>query len=78
MRMTGVVIKVRLNKGYAFIRGVDDGLSRFVHAREVNPPCAFDTLHEGQAVTFTPVGELNSDPDAANNGLRAEDVQCTT
>lgn len=71
-RMTGTVTQVLLSKGYAFVRGVDDGLSRFVYCKDVEPRSAFDTLHEGQHVTFVPgAAPLNN----RNNGLRAWDVR---
>jgi len=71
--MVGVVTDVMLSKGFAFIRG-SDNLSRFVYCRDVVPTGAFDTLHEGQKVEFTPAGELNKTPGARNNGLRALEV----
>ena len=74
-RMTGVVVSVYLSKGFAFVRGLDDGLSRFVYAKEVQPISAFDTMHEGQKVSFVPSGELDSSPDAKNNGLRGLQVR---
>ena len=72
--MIGTITSVRLNKGFAFVRGVEDGLSRFIYAKDVEPVSAFDTLHEGQKVTFLPSGELNMCPGAKNNGLRAVKV----
>jgi len=74
-RMVGTITSVRLNKGFAFVRGVDDGFSRFVYAKDVEPVSAFDTMHEGQKVTFEPSGVLNLEPGAKNNGLRALKVQ---
>ncbi len=73
-RMIGVVTKVRLNKGYAFLRGTDR-MSRFIYSRDMEPVSDFDTLHEGQQVTFVPQGKLNENPKAKNNGLRAVKVQ---
>lgn len=74
MRMTGTVTKVLLNKGFAFVRDMQ-GMSRFVSVRDVVPVSAFDTMHEGQKVTFEPAGDLNTAADAKNNGLRAVKVQ---
>lgn len=74
-RMTGTITAVRLNNGYAFVRSDVDRQSRFIYAKDVIPPGAFDTMHEGQLVTFEPAGELNTAPDAKNNGLRAVKVQ---
>jgi cold shock CspA family protein len=50
--MTGTVIRVLLNKGFAFVRG-EDGVPRFMHCKDINPPEAFDTLLAGQRVEFT-------------------------
>lgn len=74
-RMTGVITQVRLSRGYAFVRGLNDNLSRFVYAKDVEPISAFDTMHEGQKVTFEPNGVLDTKPDAKNNGLRALKVR---
>jgi cold shock CspA family protein len=74
-RMTGTITKVRLNKGYAFVRGADDGLPRFVYARDVVPVSAFDMLYEGRKVTFEPWGTIDMRPEAPNNGLRALKVE---
>jgi len=68
--MTGVVIRVLLNKGFCFVRG-EDGLSRFVHARDFEPPEAFDRSHEGMKVEFTP----SEGPIDKGNGLRAIEVR---
>lgn len=52
--MTGVIVTIMLNRGFGFIRG-EDRQSRFFHAKDMLPNLeAFDLLHEGQAVTFTP------------------------
>lgn len=74
-RMSGTITQVRLNKGFAFVRGVEDGLSRFIYARDVNPISAFDRMHEGTHVTFQPSGNLDMTPGAKNNGLRAVNVE---
>lgn len=67
--MTGVVIKVFLNKGFAFVRG-EDKISRFAHARDFIPPIAFDTLYEGAPVDFTSA----TDENGKGNKLRALNV----
>jgi len=67
--MTGVVVRVLLSKGFGFVRGAD-GLSRFVHARDVVPIQAFDTMREGQAVEF--------EPTQTERGARAVDVRVTS
>ena len=72
--MTGVVTRVFSAKGFAFVRG-EDRQQRFIFARSVVPVHDFDLLREGLAVSFVPVGTLNPDPRAKNNGLRAEDVK---
>lgn len=74
-RMTGVITQVRLSKGFAFLRGTSDRMSRFVYAKDVEPISDFDTMHEGQQVSFEPAGVLNTTPDAKNNGLRAIKVR---
>ena len=52
--MTGTLIRILPNKGYAFVRG-EDGVSRFAHARAFVDSLAFDRAREGQAVTFEPI-----------------------
>ena len=74
MRMNGVIARVLLTKGFAFVRG-EDRLQRFLHSKDVTPVADFDTLYEGQAVTFIPVVKLDKSADAKNNGLKARDVQ---
>lgn len=74
-RMTGTITAVRLNKGFAFVRSPEDGQSRFIYAKDVDPISDFDTLYEGRKVTFEPAGTLNQTSDAKNNGLRAIKVQ---
>ena len=55
--MRGTIIRIdqTKNKGYCFIRGDDDGVSRFGHAREFTDSLAFDQAREGQAVKFDPI-----------------------
>lgn len=69
--MKGTIIRVFLNKGYGFVRG-EDGISRFMHAKEVHPPEAFDTMREGQAVEFTPVVDEHI---GKGNRMRASGVK---
>ena len=57
-RMFGVVQRIMLNRGFAFVRG-DDRRQRFFHARNVKPVSAFDTMFVGQRVSFVPEGELD-------------------
>ena len=67
--MHGVVTKVIFSRGFGFIRG-EDGLSRFFHQRAVVDARAFDLMHEGQPVLFTPTEDGPSD-----NRLRAVEVR---
>lgn len=62
----GVVIKVITSKGFCFVRGEDDGISRFTHASWVLNKM-FDTLREGTVVEFT--------PENGDRGPRAIDVR---
>ena len=76
-KLVGTVVLVRLNKGFAFIRGKEDGLARFMHAGDVKPRSAFDRLYEGQEVRFIPV-DLSKTLEPTNikgNGLRAIEVE---
>lgn len=70
-RMKGTVIQLPRNKGYGFLRGHGDGLTRFFEAKAVRPPIDFDYLSEGESVTFTPA----EDPQGRGNGLRAVNVE---
>ena len=70
-RMTGTVIRVLLNKGFAFVRGESDGISRFAHSHDFEPEIAFDTLREGRAVTFEPA----LGPETSGNGQRAVKIR---
>lgn len=64
--MRGEVISLFPDHGYGFIRG-EDGVTRFVHAREVVPFGAFDTLKVGVPVEFSAVDHTR--------GPRAVDVR---
>lgn len=68
-RMSGVVTRVFLTKGYGFLRG-RDGVSRFIHASEVKPMSAFDHMHEGQAVEFEPSDDGPSDKGEGKRAVR--------
>lgn len=50
--MRGVIISIMREKGFGFLRG-EDGVSRFVHAKEVAEGTLFDLLKEKDTVTFT-------------------------
>jgi len=64
--MNGIITRVLLGPGYAFVRGDDDGLSYFAHAKSFVPRDSFDKAREGKNVTFTPA--------EGEKGLRADDV----
>ena len=55
-RITGVITRILLNRGFGFIRDDIDGEhhSWFLHAKEVSVPGVFDTMREGMAVSFVP------------------------
>jgi cold shock CspA family protein len=69
--MQGPIIRLLPNKGYGFVRGTD-GLTYFLHAKEVCPRSDFDRLREGQSVEFEPaeVGPIDE-----GNRLRALKVK---
>jgi len=52
--MRGVITAVVHSRGFAFVRGDEDHVSRFLHAKWVEPPIDFDTLFVGQPVEFKP------------------------
>jgi cold shock CspA family protein len=54
VRVQGVVIRLYPNKGFGFVRG-QDHLSRFFHYSDAVPTSSFDTMREGQAVSFEPI-----------------------
>lgn len=53
-RMTGVITRMLLNRGFGFVRDEQNGHSWFLHAKDVVTPGDFDTMREGMAVTFIP------------------------
>jgi CspA family cold shock protein len=59
----GQVIKLTTDKGYGFLRG-DDGKEYFFHRSACQ---SFETMREGQAVTF--------EPGTGTKGPRAERVE---
>ena len=69
--MTGTIIRVFPNKGYAFVRG-EDGYTRFLHASQVVPERDFDTMHEGQQVEYEPADDPRVN---RGNGLRAKNAR---
>lgn len=74
-RMIGTVITIIRGRGFCFIRGDDDGLSRFAHARDFVDQREFDTLSDGKSVSFIPMDFNNSGQLIRGNGLRAVDVK---
>lgn len=68
--MTGIVTQIQPLKGYGFVKGEADGLSRFFNAADVEPPRDFDLLGKGCEVRFEPA---TGDP-SKGNGLRAVKV----
>lgn len=71
--MTGTIIRIIPNAGYCFIRGNEDGLSRFAHARQFVDPTQFDRAREGEAVAFIPLTDTS--PTAKGGGLRATKIE---
>jgi cold shock CspA family protein len=66
--MTGTVVRVVRDKGFAFLRD-EEGMSRFAHAKDFVPVGFFDTVQEQQTVQFDPA------KGSRGNGLRAEQVR---
>jgi cold shock CspA family protein len=72
-KMTGTVIRLFPNRGFAFIRGAD-GFTRFMHASQVYPREDFDTMREGVGVRFKSQDHPTVD-NQRGNGMRAVDVE---
>ena len=72
-KMVGTIIRLFPNRGFGFVRGVD-GVARFMHASEVIPREAFDTMREGQGVKFISRDVALTDKQRGN-GLRATQVE---
>lgn len=66
-RIEGVVVRVKFTGGYAFVRALDSGADYFMHARDISPRTAFNTLFEGERVTFCPT-------ETPDGKLRAKEV----
>jgi cold shock CspA family protein len=71
--MRGVITKIFPNQGYGFVRG-EDGHLRFMHANDVVPVRAFDTMHEGMPVEFKPI-DIGEQTRGKGNGLRAIEIR---
>jgi cold shock CspA family protein len=72
MRGTIISILSSRDKGYCFIRGDDDSISRFAHARCFTNPRDFDQARPGQPVEFTPI--IHHDSIDKGGGTRAVDI----
>lgn len=72
--MNGTVISVVRTRGFCFIRG-EDGLTRFAHVRDFVSQAAFDLIHDGQPVEFSPMDLNNTGEVIRGNGLRAVRVR---
>lgn len=68
--MIGTITRVVFSRGFAFIRGQDDKLSRFMHVDGLADRAEFDQLEEGMIVEFDSV-----DGGKSGNGLRAVNVK---
>ena len=69
-RMIGTIITLMPNRGYGFVKGSEDRLSRFLHAKEVDPLEDFERLRVGSTVEFDPV-----EGGPAGNHLRAQNIK---
>jgi cold shock CspA family protein len=70
--MRGTIIRLIPNRGYAFVRGNEDNISRFAHARSFTDPLAFDRAREGQAVEYDPI--IDTSIFARSGGARAINI----
>jgi cold shock CspA family protein len=68
--MEGIILTIFPTRGYGFIRGKEDGRTRFFHASVVQPPGQFEQLLENDSVEF-------EDVDTGVKGLRATWVRRT-
>ncbi len=64
--MNAEIIRIMTDKGYGFIRG-EDGQEYFAHRSAFLGNIVFETVREGQRVTF--------DASRGPKGLRAENVR---
>ena len=64
--MNGKITRLISDKGFGFITG-DDGHEYFMHRSAVRDGSIFETLREGQSVSF--------DAGKGEKGLRAENVR---
>lgn len=74
-RLNGIVISIFQDNGFGFIRG-NDRITRYFHAKDVEPRVEFDLMDKGQTVSFTPVDMGVENPAMKKgNGLRAAQVR---
>jgi hypothetical protein len=81
--MRGIITSIRLDRGYGFLRGTEDGLDRFFKRTNIasNSPVSFDDLEEGLEVSFEPytlpqrATDGGPEPKPGNNNLRARQVR---
>lgn len=66
--MQGTIGRLVRDRGFGFIKG-EDGAELFFHATALTGSTAFDSLTEGQAVTY------DTEPDTRGRGERAVNVQ---
>lgn len=76
--MRGIITAIRLDKGFGFLRGVDDGQDRFFNRSNVE---SFGSLEEGAEVDFEPyslpppASDQPRDPSKQHNNLRARKIR---
>lgn len=79
--MKGVITRVVREKGFGFLRGVDDGLDRYFQSHNVHSDSTvlFRDLEDGQEVEFEPYSlppPASDQPSAkVHNNLRARKVR---
>lgn len=65
--MTGTVTRVFLTRGFAFVRGDEDGQDYFLQAEQLSVPWDGASVREGTRLEFEP-----REGGGKGNGLRAE------
>lgn len=68
-RITGVVKTLKRAEGFGYLKAVDDGLEYFFHRTALTGGATWDTLNEGQQVTFVAFVPMPA------KGPRADKVQ---
>jgi cold shock CspA family protein len=72
--MQGHIIRLFPDKGFGFGRG-ENGLTYFVHAKEVKPRMDFDLLKEGDRIEFEPA-ETGTDENNKRRALKIRRLAC--